>query len=149
MKPGAPGAPRTVLASENATVSTQSPARHAGRILHAADERLVMRGSLCFALTYRWTCTRREPRALRRRPPPLSMLRPQKVLTRLHIAVMPHLVNPLLLSDFFTRAIDLGSLLGMLALNGLFVLMTSHGLEYPQFYVRLYGVTSALTACSG
>lgn len=63
----------------------------------------------------------------------------QKVLSRLHVIVIPHLVNPLLLSDFLTRAIDLGSLLGMLALNGLFVLMTSHGLEYPQFYVRLYG----------
>lgn len=61
------------------------------------------------------------------------------MLSRLHVIVIPHLVNPLLLSDFLTRAIDLGSLLGMLALNGLFVLMTSHGLEYPQFYVRLYG----------
>jgi U3 small nucleolar RNA-associated protein 19 len=64
----------------------------------------------------------------------------QKVLVRLHAAVIPHLVNPLLLSDFLTRAIDLGSLLGALALNGLFVLMTCHGLEYPQFYTRLYAL---------
>ena len=53
--------------------------------------------------------------------------------------VIPHLTNPLLLSDFLTRAVDLGSLLGILALNGLFILMTQHGLEYPAFYVRLYG----------
>jgi hypothetical protein len=64
---------------------------------------------------------------------------PQKVLVQLHTLVLPHLTNPLLLSDFLTRAINLGSMLGMLALNGLFVLMTQHGLEYVQFYTRLYG----------
>lgn len=26
----------------------------------------------------------------------------------------------------------------MLALNGIFILVTQHGLEYPQFYTRLY-----------
>lgn len=36
----------------------------------------------------------------------------------------------------------MGELLGVLALNGLFVLMAQHGLEYPQFYVRLYGAIS-------
>lgn len=60
--------------------------------------------------------------------------------------VIPHLTNPLLLSDFLTGAIDLGSLLGILALNGLFILMTQHGLEYPSFYVRLYGA-SLLRPC--
>ena len=69
---------------------------------------------------------------------------------QLHTLVLPHLTNPLLLSDFLTRAINLGSMLGMLALNGLFVLMTQHGLEYVQFYTRLYGA-SALTprGCDG
>ena len=66
---------------------------------------------------------------------------PQKVLVQLHTLVLPHLSNPLLLSDFLTRAINLSSMLGMLALNGLFVLMTQHGLEYVQFYTRLYGAT--------
>ena len=28
----------------------------------------------------------------------------------------------------------------MLALNGLFVLVTRHGLEYPEFYKALYGL---------
>jgi U3 small nucleolar RNA-associated protein 19 len=63
----------------------------------------------------------------------------QKVLAQMHVSVVPHLTNPLLLSDFLTRAVNLGSLLGMLALNGMFLLMTQHGLEYAQFYVRLYG----------
>ena len=29
---------------------------------------------------------------------------------------------------------------GMLALNGLFILVTRHGLEYPAFFRRLYGL---------
>ena len=55
-------------------------------------------------------------------------------------AVMPHLANPLLLAGFLSSAVDMGQLVGVLALNGLFLLMTQHGLEYPQFYVRLYGL---------
>ena len=62
----------------------------------------------------------------------------RKILTRLHVDVMPHMVNPQLLSDFCVDSIDVGGLTGMLALNGLFVLMTQHGLEYPTFYNRLY-----------
>lgn len=62
----------------------------------------------------------------------------RKILTRLHVDVMPHMVNAQLLSDFCVNSIDIGGLTGMLALNGLFVLMTQHGLEYPTFYNRLY-----------
>ena len=29
-------------------------------------------------------------------------------------------------------------MVGMLALNGIFVLVTQHSLEYPRFYERLY-----------
>ncbi len=68
------------------------------------------------------------------------------MLAQLHAAVLPHVTNPLLLSDFLTRAINLGAMLGMLALNGMFLLMTQHGLEYPQFYVRLYGARFAVPA---
>jgi U3 small nucleolar RNA-associated protein 19 len=32
----------------------------------------------------------------------------------------------------------------MLALNGIFILMTQHSLEYPQFYNRLYQVREPL-----
>ncbi len=31
----------------------------------------------------------------------------------------------------------------MLALNGIFILVTQHGLEYPDFYRRLYGLLNA------
>jgi hypothetical protein len=33
-----------------------------------------------------------------------------------------------------------GGLTGMLALHGIFVLVTQHGLEYPAFYKRLYNL---------
>ncbi len=56
-------------------------------------------------------------------------------------SVMPHLQDPLLLSDFLTHALDAPDpLSAMLALNGIFVLVTQHGLEYPAFYRRLYGL---------
>ncbi len=71
-------------------------------------------------------------------PLPSDLLK--KVLVQLHSTVMPHMPNPLLLSDFLTRCLDEGGLVGMLALNGIFTLVTKHGLEYPNFYSRLYGL---------
>mmetsp|Transcript_34482 Transcript_34482/g.75407 ORF Transcript_34482/g.75407 Transcript_34482/m.75407 type:complete len:593 (-) Transcript_34482:440-2218(-) len=62
----------------------------------------------------------------------------KKVLSKLHVAVMPHMVTPVLLSDFLTNSVNRGGLIGMLALNGIFILVQQHGLEYPQFYDRLY-----------
>ena len=76
--------------------------------------------------------------ALLRQPFPSDVYR--KVLLGLHKRVVPHMPNPVLLSDFFVRSIDRGGLDGMLALNGLFTLMTKHGLEYPRFYDRLYNL---------
>lgn len=64
----------------------------------------------------------------------------RKALSRLHDLVIPNLVDPLLLSDFLTHSLDKGGLVGMLALNGIFLLVTGHGLEYPRFYERLYGL---------
>ena len=76
--------------------------------------------------------------ALLRQPFPNDVYR--KVLLGLHKNVVPHMPNPVLLSDFFVGSIDRGGLDGMLALNGLFVLITKHGLEYPRFYDRLYNL---------
>ena len=79
--------------------------------------------------------------ALLRQPFPADVYR--KALLGLHKHVMPHMPNPVLLSDFFVGSIDRGGLDGMLALNGLFTLMTRHGLEYPTFYDRLYALLDA------
>ena len=63
-----------------------------------------------------------------------------QVLDILHEQVMPKMSEPLLLADFLTRAVNQGGASAMLALHALFLLMTKHGLEYPQFYKRLYSL---------
>lgn len=67
----------------------------------------------------------------------------KKVLAKIHSSVIPHMSEPVLLADFLTHSLDKGGLVGMLALNGLFLLVTRHGLEYPGFYQRLYGLITA------
>ncbi|GLC39601.1 hypothetical protein PLESTB_000808400 [Pleodorina starrii] len=69
-------------------------------------------------------------------PLPPDVLR--KALLRLPASVIPHMTGPQLLADFLTHCLNRGGLTGMLALNGLFLLVTRHGLEYPQFFARLY-----------
>lgn len=91
-----------------------------------------------------------------------------QVLVTLHQAVIPHLSNPIMLwyrayevyfydfhfisfhavqllsrlpcmcSDFLTRSYDIGGVISVMALSSLYVLMTEHGLEYPNFYEKLY-----------
>ena len=61
-----------------------------------------------------------------------------------HVArhVLEHLPRPLLLADFFTAAYAQGGLTAVIALEGLFVLMQAHNLEYPSFYCSLYRLLS-------
>ncbi|CAE8628606.1 unnamed protein product [Polarella glacialis] len=69
------------------------------------------------------------------------------LLQLLPTRVMPHLSRPLMLSDFYLRAFHAGSLeLSVLALSGLLLLLTKHGLGDPEtlssssgeFYGQLY-----------
>ncbi|XP_044509696.1 protein NUCLEOLAR COMPLEX ASSOCIATED 4 isoform X1 [Mangifera indica] len=64
----------------------------------------------------------------------------KEVLVTLHQAVIPHLSNPLMLCDFLTRSYDIGGVVSVMALSSLFILMTQHGLEYPNFYEKLYAL---------
>lgn len=43
-------------------------------------------------------------------------------------------------SDFLTKSYDIGGVISVMALSGLFILMTEHGLEYPNLYVKLYAL---------
>lgn len=43
-------------------------------------------------------------------------------------------------SDFLTRSYDIGGVVSVMALSGLFILMTKYGLEYPNFYEKLYAL---------
>jgi len=54
--------------------------------------------------------------------------------------MLPHVPNPLLFADFFMQAYQYtdSSVIPVLSLDGLFLLMTQYGLEYPLFYTSLY-----------
>ena len=71
-------------------------------------------------------------------PCTIPCVRCWQALLRMHEDIIPHLANPLMLADLLTGALDSGGLVGMLALHAIFVLVTQHGLEYPEFYARLY-----------
>lgn len=43
-------------------------------------------------------------------------------------------------SDFLTRSYDIGGLISVMALSSLYVLMTQYGIEYPNFYEKLYAL---------
>ncbi|OMO59099.1 CCAAT-binding factor [Corchorus olitorius] len=73
-----------------------------------------------------------------RLPLPIDVYK--EVLATLHQAVIPHLSNPIILCDFLTRSYDIGGVVSVMALSSLFVLMTKHGLEYPNFYEKLYAL---------
>lgn len=73
-----------------------------------------------------------------RLPLPLDVYK--EVLSELHQTVIPHLSNPLMLCDFLTRSYDIGGVVSVMALSSLFILMTENGLEYPNFYEKLYAL---------
>lgn len=52
----------------------------------------------------------------------------KRVLVMLHRQVMPHLIEPGMLIDFLSDCCDSGGTIALLALNGLFTLITKHRL---------------------
>ncbi|XP_030625514.1 nucleolar complex protein 4 homolog [Chanos chanos] len=64
----------------------------------------------------------------------------KKILVILHDSVLPYMSEPTLLIDFLTAAYDVGGAISLLALNGLFVLIHQHNLDYPDFYKKLYNL---------
>ncbi|CAN6236047.1 unnamed protein product [Urochloa humidicola] len=71
-------------------------------------------------------------------PLPLDVYK--EVLASIHQNVIPSMSNPAILCDFLTRSYDIGGVISVMALSGLFILMTQHGLEYPKFYEKLYAL---------
>lgn len=73
-------------------------------------------------------------------PLPTSALK--QVLMHLPSHVLPLVPQPLRFSDFLLQAYDShqhdSGIISILALEGLFLLMTRHGLEYVNFYQQLY-----------
>ena len=60
------------------------------------------------------------------------------MLVHLPDHVLPYLNQPLLLADFLSDAYSAGGQSGVLALQSLFLLITKHNFDYPEFYDKLY-----------
>ncbi|KAM0748140.1 CBF-domain-containing protein [Meredithblackwellia eburnea MCA 4105] len=71
---------------------------------------------------------------------PLSEAEMKRVLVILHRSVLPHFVEARRLGDWLSDCTTAGGTIAILALNGLFTLMTKHNFEFPDFYTRLYGL---------
>ncbi|KAB7498682.1 Nucleolar complex protein 4-like protein B [Armadillidium nasatum] len=54
--------------------------------------------------------------------------------------VMMHLDNPVRLTDFFMGAYVQGGIVSILAMHGVFVLITEYNLDYPDFYGKVYAL---------
>ena len=64
----------------------------------------------------------------------------KRILILLTDKVMPVLKNPLFFTDFLMNSYNVGGAISLLALNGVFFLITKHNLEYPDFYKKLYSL---------
>ncbi|KAF9928816.1 hypothetical protein FBU30_002087 [Linnemannia zychae] len=62
----------------------------------------------------------------------------KKTLLIVHKRVIPHLPQPTVLMDFLTDSYNAGGAISLLALKGLFILITEHNLDYPDFFQKLY-----------
>lgn len=76
---------------------------------------------------------------------PLDNYQYKAVLFILHKRIIPFCNNPQKLMDFLCDAYTTGIRtkdisISILALNGLWELMKSHNLEYPDFYTNLYAI---------
>lgn len=74
---------------------------------------------------------------------PVSYDQYKAVLQILHKSIIPNMIQPQMLLDFLTNAYDVGGPISILALNGLFSLMQTYNLEYPNFFIKLYGLFDA------
>ncbi|CAA6655845.1 unnamed protein product [Spirodela intermedia] len=71
---------------------------------------------------------------------PLSLDVYKEVLVALPQMVIPHVANPVILCDFLTRSYDIGGVISVMSLSSLFILITQHGVEYPNYYDKLYAL---------
>jgi U3 small nucleolar RNA-associated protein 19 len=63
-----------------------------------------------------------------------------KMLSQIPTMLLPHMINPLTLSDFLADSYALGGEASLLALDGLYYLMRHHQFDCPQFYTKLYAL---------
>ncbi|KAL6449403.1 hypothetical protein ACFW04_000765 [Cataglyphis niger] len=54
--------------------------------------------------------------------------------------VMPHLEKPILLTDFLMDSLNFDGPIGVLALQGVFILVTKHNIDYSIIFTKLYSM---------
>lgn len=94
-----------------------------------------------------WQKSRKHRQALQEawlailRLPGLPLRTQKRALQHIPAVVLPIVTTPLRFSEYFTQSFSkVGGVSSVLSLHGLFVLLTEHGLEFPQFYARLYSL---------
>ncbi|KAF8426320.1 CBF/Mak21 family-domain-containing protein [Tirmania nivea] len=71
---------------------------------------------------------------------PLTPDEQKNVLSSMTHSIVPYFTHPHLLFDFLTDCYNQGSVMAILALNGLFELIKAKNLDYPNFYEKLYAL---------
>ena len=64
-------------------------------------------------------------------------------ILKLPTNVLPFLYQPLFLTDFLTDCYNYGGVLAVMALGGLFYLITNYHVNYPEYYPKLYELLTA------
>lgn len=72
----------------------------------------------------------------------------ESLLISLGTKILPYLVQPCLLAGFLSNVYRSGGLNGILALDGLFLLIRDHNLDFPEFYDYLYALLDIKTLSS-
>jgi U3 small nucleolar RNA-associated protein 19 len=67
----------------------------------------------------------------------------KQILKIMVATIAPWFTKPELLADFLTDSYDAGGATSLLALSGVFFLMTECNLDYPSFYAKLYSLLDA------
>eukprot|EP00474_Spongospora_subterranea_P011036 CRZ11494.1 hypothetical protein [Spongospora subterranea] len=65
------------------------------------------------------------------------------ILSNMKSVIIPCFREPLMLCDFLTDSYHHGGVITILALEGVFILITEHNLDYPDFYNDLYAVLTS------
>lgn len=71
---------------------------------------------------------------------PLSSKLHRNVLLILHSKIVPFVKQPEMFISFLSESYDSGGISSLLALNGLYHLMTRCNLDYPKFWIQLYAL---------
>jgi U3 small nucleolar RNA-associated protein 19 len=116
-------APANKSASSSTAPSAEKKRKQGGRV------DLTSKGVYCKAFSDAWV-------ALMRLELPPDVLK--SILTNLHTDILPHMTQPLLLSDILTACYERGGILAVLSLHALFSLIQEDNLEYASFYPKLY-----------